>query len=399
MKKGTVIIFLLINISSLNSQNLVSNGDFESYINCPNNSYSTTIILATPWQNPNSGTADYFNGCAAYNSGFNVPGGLGGFYQIAHSGIGYAGFYSIQHPFNDAREYIQGAISDSLIIGKCYSVTFYANLMNKLKIGANNLGAYISQTAVTSSGYNVLNYNPQIILQGNPPIVDTINWTKISDLYQAVGGEKYITIGNFNYDSTTVEQIVDSTSSYNAAYYYIDDVSIYEIKTSDAGRDTTVCTGDSVQLGTNNYEGVTYSWQPTTGLSNANIGNPMASPSIATTYYLTQTTPCATTVDSVMVTVGNCTVGINEYKNENSNFKLYPNPSNGNFTLEYHLESNQSGSLTIYDVTGKQISSKNLNSSNTNVLIDATHLDAGVYYYEIKISGFKTKADKLIIMK
>ena len=69
-----------------------------------------------------------------------------------------------------------------------------------------------------------------------------------------------------------------------------------------AGNDTTMCIGDSVQL--NATGGVSYSWSPTTGLSNPNIANPIAFPNTTTTYVVTVTDSLSCTgVDSVTVTV------------------------------------------------------------------------------------------------
>ena len=218
---------------------------------------------------------------------------------------------------------------------------------------------------------------PQILLQGNPPITDTVNWVKVSGLYQATGGEQYITIGNFNYDSTTVTQIVDAASPYDAAYYYIDDVSIYEIKKSNAGRDTIICEGDSVQLGTTNYEGVTYSWQPTTGLSNLNIGNPMASPASTTTYYLTQTTPCAVTTDTVVVTV--CDMGIAELGNDKY-FKLYPNPTTGVFTIS--TEGSKIKEIKVLNLLGEEIYSTTINNQQST--INLSEQAQGIYFVQVK---------------
>jgi hypothetical protein len=54
-----------------------------------------------------------------------------------------------------------------------------------------------------------------------------------------------------------------------------------------AGPDDTICLGGSTQLqGTG---GLIYQWSPATGLSNPNIANPIASPTITTTYILNAT--------------------------------------------------------------------------------------------------------------
>jgi gliding motility-associated-like protein len=49
-----------------------------------------------------------------------------------------------------------------------------------------------------------------------------------------------------------------------------------------AEKDTTICAGQSVQL--NASGSISYAWFPTTGLSNPNIANPVASPASTTTY-------------------------------------------------------------------------------------------------------------------
>jgi len=49
-----------------------------------------------------------------------------------------------------------------------------------------------------------------------------------------------------------------------------------------AGADQTICNGASAFL--NASGGVNYRWSPATGLSNANIANPVATPTTTTTY-------------------------------------------------------------------------------------------------------------------
>lgn len=55
----------------------------------------------------------------------------------------------------------------------------------------------------------------------------------------------------------------------------------------DAGQDETICLGDSTQLDV--LGGLTFNWSPATGLSNAAIQDPFASPTETTTYVVTAT--------------------------------------------------------------------------------------------------------------
>jgi gliding motility-associated-like protein len=84
---------------------------------------------------------------------------------------------------------------------------------------------------------------------------------------------------------------------------------------SDAGVDFTKTCMTHVSgntIGTTPTTGVTYSWIPSAGLSNAVIANPIANPNVTTTYTVTTTkdaTGCITT-DSVTVTVEDVQVAI-----------------------------------------------------------------------------------------
>ena len=71
--------------------------------------------------------------------------------------------------------------------------------------------------------------------------------------------------------------------------------------TANAGNDTTICTGTSVQL--NATGGGTYVWTPALGLNNANIANPVATPSVTTRYILTVTNGSCTSIDTIIVNV------------------------------------------------------------------------------------------------
>jgi gliding motility-associated-like protein len=56
---------------------------------------------------------------------------------------------------------------------------------------------------------------------------------------------------------------------------------------SNAGRDGLSCNSNPVQIGANPKPGLIYSWSPPAGLSDPNIANPRAGPTITTTYVLT----------------------------------------------------------------------------------------------------------------
>lgn len=65
--------------------------------------------------------------------------------------------------------------------------------------------------------------------------------------------------------------------------------------------DTAICMGDSIEL--NSGLASTYSWQPSEGLSDTAIANPIAYPDTTTTYYVIMMNNICVEIDSVKITV------------------------------------------------------------------------------------------------
>ena len=84
-------------------------------------------------------------------------------------------------------------------------------------------------------------------------------------------------------------------------------VIIKPLPLSNAGTDQTICSGDTVQLGTASTAGYTYSWTPGSGLSNTSISDPTAilnaSTTTTVTYYVSTTLNGCTSQDSVAITI------------------------------------------------------------------------------------------------
>ena len=118
MRTFSIYMFFLLNISCY-AQNLILNGDFEDYINCPNG-YSTPSIIPYEitkcnfWNAPTKGTSDYFNTCSL-SALTSVPQNGAG-WQRPYSGNGYLGcaFASYNYDGSMWWEYIQGTFSREL---------------------------------------------------------------------------------------------------------------------------------------------------------------------------------------------------------------------------------------------------------------------------------------------
>lgn len=79
-------------------------------------------------------------------------------------------------------------------------------------------------------------------------------------------------------------------------------------------------------------------------------------------------------------------VSVNEYSITDANLKAFPNPSNGNINLLF--EKPYTGSLQVFDVSGKQIHSQTL-TKETELKLDLTKYNSGIYFVKTEDTSFK----------
>ena len=234
-----LFIFLSFSLftKSFSQTNLVPNWSFEDIISCPQIQGTTFYSYTPPWFSPTENTPDIYNSCASpINQG--VPYNYVG-YQQPHTGNGYAGFSREQQ---DDVDYLSVKLISPLKAGKKYCISFYVNPGNYTYYVIDAIGAYISVDSIHESNYSVLPFTPQIENPLGNIISDTVNWTEISGIYIANGGERFITVGSFFPDSIIHYVYNDTIHPPGASpYYYLDDVSVY------------YCGGDTT--GINNYGG------------------------------------------------------------------------------------------------------------------------------------------------
>lgn len=218
------LMFSCANTLTVAQTNLVPNPSFEIYSICP--AGLAEVFQAIPWYDPTSASSDYFNQCATVSVG--VPSNAFG-NEGARTGVAYCGFYSFQSLQPDYREYVQVKLSDTLEWGKKYLVSFYISHAENTTFGTNRIGAYFSALPVSNTGPGlVLSYIPQVECDSANPIINNIGWRLIEDTLYSMGGELYLTIGNFYADGNTDTLFVGGPG-WGSAYYYLDDVSVIDI--------------------------------------------------------------------------------------------------------------------------------------------------------------------------
>jgi len=94
--------------------------------------------------------------------------------------------------------------------------------------------------------------------------------------------------------------------SYNFPNYFDYE---FQNKSYTAIRDTSICGGDSLEIGGNincNSVDYTYAWSPSAGLNDHTTSNPIANPNVTTTYVVSVTFLCNTTTDTITINVLPC---------------------------------------------------------------------------------------------
>jgi len=104
--------------------------------------------------------------------------------------------------------------------------------------------------------------------------------------------------------TTTTVYTVTGTNANGCTNTATTTVTVNPLPSAEAGRDTIIYNGDSIQIGSIPIAGYTYHWSPSTGLNNTNIANPWAKPAVSRYYYVTVTnTVGCTNKDSIKIGV------------------------------------------------------------------------------------------------
>jgi len=215
MKTTFLLLAFIFSLITCSAQNLVPNPSFEEYDTCPN--WENQVKYAIGWKSCGNSTPEYYNACSV---NFSVPSNQAG-YQMAVNGNAYCGFYSFSWAgVTNYREYIGCKLTNTLVFGKKYFVSFKVSSSNSY-CGTNNLGAlfstypYYYYSLDTNTIVNFAHVNSEYI------IIDSLNWSIVSGSFVADSTYEYITLGNFFTDINTI-----TTISNCIAYYYIDDICV-----------------------------------------------------------------------------------------------------------------------------------------------------------------------------
>lgn len=212
-----LVIFILFSLS-VKAQNLVPNGSFDDLrVNRP---------TMRPWKKIN--TVDFFVNSEEkrYKEVNAARSDRNYILRKPRSGHAYVGI-RIWPKYN---EYLQVPLRRTLSEKKAYSFEMYVTPSRYSNCYLKKIGAsFYGNRPPYMSREGRENFPPQVEVYKPFGVKDTTEWIRINGVFVAKGGEKVLTVGNFS--TTPKEKFKRKKFSFKKreAYYYIDDISVYEL--------------------------------------------------------------------------------------------------------------------------------------------------------------------------
>lgn len=239
MIKKIILFALILNFCGkvYGQINLIPDSSFE-------NNQITPLVLSgisasSAWSSPTRATPDLFCKCdkkQAKLSEANVPNNPMG-EQEALSGKCYAGIFCISHGYY--REYIQATLNNALMPDKEYTFRMYVSLSDYSTLAADKIGvSFLTNTVSIANSDVIEQLQPHYMSLEEEVGIDTQEWHELTYRYKAKGGETVVLIGCFGikrlWKTGNAPPPNKKTPIYKKferdAYYYIDNVSMYEYK-------------------------------------------------------------------------------------------------------------------------------------------------------------------------
>jgi len=198
------------------AQNLIPNPGFETYSSCPDG--FRQFNKAHYWKGANAGTPELFHDCGFTSS------------ARPYEGEGMAGVILLCD-YDNGVEYLQVELLDSLKKGQRYCLSYQIKLKDNSPIAIDKVGAYFSRERLYSPNWTPFRKFPQV--KSSAVLgAKSKDWQKVDATFEAKGGERFMTFGNFYARYYLNEKQVSSNRGDWTSYYYIDNFELYAVEGS-----------------------------------------------------------------------------------------------------------------------------------------------------------------------
>jgi outer membrane protein OmpA-like peptidoglycan-associated protein len=211
----------------LNAASLVKDGGFEQRRFCPSDFNQQRLRTLDHWGQVSDGTPDHFASCSKEAG---VPGNRFGT-EPSLEGDAYGGLVVFSRAKWRYREYLSTELTRSLTPGEWVCVSFWYSAAESAGVVADGFGALLSSEKPVGERDYALGQTPQVVNPRGHFLESTEGWTRLSDVVQAKGGERWLTLGNFDPKGQTrlalsAQAPKDAT---DWAYIYLDGVEVVPV--------------------------------------------------------------------------------------------------------------------------------------------------------------------------
>lgn len=92
-------------------------------------------------------------------------------------------------------------------------------------------------------------------------------------------------------------------------------------------------------------------------------------------------------------------VGV-EAVSSQSYVKVYPNPSNGNFYIDYSISNDEQATLSVYNINGHPVYTNSFGGGRGKATINTNNWQTGLYYYTLQqANGSILQRDKIVVIQ
>ena len=191
-----LLVLLVVRPMALRAQELVVNGGLETWSRCPSGPAVKKGKVDGRVRSA-QGDPDLYATCSEE---FGVPDNWSG-HQSAWEGDAYAGLVLTSDMPNECgmREYLQFPLHTPLEAGKRYRLTFRVSAAEHSGYVTDRVAARFSTNDLARKGLPpALRERPEVTNPLGRMLNDTSGWTTVTGIYNAMGGERFVIIGNFH---------------------------------------------------------------------------------------------------------------------------------------------------------------------------------------------------------
>lgn len=233
---GKILFLLSFSLIGLElyAQNLVPNGGFEEYSECPmflgeldskcDFWYGSIVTPGIPMdENP---SPDWYHSCGLQEG--MVPPDVGLGYQLPLMGDGIAGFIVYRGNNTGYREYIGSTLTQALVPNAQYSVRF--NIVCDGNLGNRIAVSQLGYRFTTFPTFNSIDEAANSFAHGSIEqiISDTLEWFEFESVFTADSAYQFVHFGLF-YPESSIDTIQIEGSMGINSYYFLDKISVEQI--------------------------------------------------------------------------------------------------------------------------------------------------------------------------